>query len=185
MIKFIYSIAVLSICSVCSANTLSVNQYNFFNEELYSLSYTTDSGDGASLFVRLIDSADKTTIETVDYTVGIPFAWYDSSDIYNDIPFASNFGSLSSIEIKKHSDFYLYSWAGEEYDSILSKPLISYDDTIVWGQFVISDNSIQLINSGTIINTPEPSVWILAVIGVFILMMKKYFSFKLLTGECR
>lgn len=170
MVKLIYTLLFLTICSVCYGSALSINQYD---SDLYTLSYNTSSGDGASLFFSLMENTENIIIEPITYTVGIPFAWYSSNDIYNDIPFASNFGSLSSIEIKKHSDFYLYSWAGEEYDSVLAKPLISYDDTMVWGQFVISDNSIQLINSGTIINTPEPSVWILAIIGIGIIFIKR------------
>lgn len=160
-------------CSTLNAEVISINSILSTNQ--YTLSYNNNDGDGTALFVNINQVGD---IEPFNYTLGAPFAWYSIIDPYNFyrdinslIPFAANWGMLSTICIEKNQPFYLGSWSGNNYDMVSQKPIVTMYDTLLVGRFVVDSNkSLNLMDSTKIVIIPEPSCFLLVIMGISILI---------------
>lgn len=176
-------ILVLLLCFYFSS-TIYGYDFNITNyaidDDTYCLNYNNPDGDGVFLFIDIIQTTTSVVITPIDYSVGIPFAWYSNpiataNDITNYIPFATNFGTLLPIEINKFNEFYLYSWSGNNYDTFSQKPILSILDSVVYGQFIFNDSQLQVVSS-SVVNLPEPSVNILLLVGISMILCRNYRS---------
>jgi len=161
--------------------------------EDWGITYFQPNGDGTQLVVNLTRSSTPVPaveMTPVNYYVGIPFSWYESSedDVFDAAaverltPFGANWDVRTPIQVPVETPFFLACWSGSTYDDEASDPIIGPMDYYTWGKFVVNDTAGELqlsvlesaaslngIVVGKPVSVPEPSVAALTLAGLGVL----------------